>query len=356
MELGNPNKGERKKKNYFYIGQGSNVYRILPPMGNLAKDGIWSRYYEVHFGYKNAEGRMKPFQSCEVKSRDRKMIEVPDAAKERIKKLENQLNAIKERMKTAPSAELKAAQEAIEKVIGFDGIYDLQKRHYVNAINDKGEIGLLALKHREKLALEEARKEIEAKYGLDVLGITGAYLEFRKSGKGLDTLVKVGGHMVLQADQSERLNKHTVDESIIKRLATEAFELDKLYYQLSPEEVEAIVLASEKGPKEEGIVVSSVFAKYEPARRENNNAKAEARVEQRSEAVKEDQEAKAQKEADAKTAASLANLTMATESVPAEVLTKTETKVETKTESKPAAPAAPAQSDDDFLASIGAKS
>jgi len=347
MEIGNPNKGERKKKNYFYIGQGSNVYRILPPMGALAKDGVWSKYYEVHFGYKNAEGRMKPFQSCEVKSRDRKMIEVPDAAKERIKKLEGQLAAIKERMKVAPSAELKVAQENIEKVIGYDGVYSLEKRHYMNAVNDKGEIGLLALKHREKLALEEARKEIETKYGLDVLGISGAYLEFRKSGKGLDTIVKVSGHMILQTDGSERLNKHTVDESIIRRLGTEAFELDKLYYQLSPEETEAIVLASEQGPKEEGTVVSSIFAKYEPARAASA-PKAEARAEQRSEAIKEDQEAKAQKEAEAKAMAALANVSV-TQTEEAPVKAKVEKKAEVKS-----APVA-AQSDDDFLASIGAK-
>jgi hypothetical protein len=354
MEIGNPTSGgQRKKKNYFYINQGSNVYRILPPMGSLAKDGIWSRYYEIHFGYVNKEGFMRPFQSCEVKSRDRKMIEIDDPATERIKRWDGQLNAIKERMKTAPSAELKVAQESLESLTGFNGQYNLEKRHYMNAINDKGEIGLLALKHKEKLALEEALKKFEAKYGFKAHGVEGAYLEFSKSGKGRETLVQVTPHMILKADQSETINRHTVDQAVINRLKDEAFELDKLYVALSREEIQAIVDASEAdlkaGIKEgkkgrEGVVVSEIFAKYEPARPARDNKPAEQAASQRSEAVKED---KKPESAPAPDLSMVEQAPAAPATPPAQAASSTVTQTATST------PPPAAQSDDDFLKSIG---
>jgi hypothetical protein len=358
MELGNPNNGgnTRKKKNYFHIKQGSQVFRILPPMGALAQAGIWSRYYEVHFGYKHKEGYMKPFQSCEQKSRDRKMIEIDDPAKERLKRLEGQLKAIEERHKAQPSAELAAAIEKLKTVVGFDGQYSLEKRHYMNAVNDKGEIGLLALKHREKLALEEALKKIETKYnGLKANGIEGAFIEFNKSGKGLDTITAAVPHMLVSGDGSERLNKHTLDQGIIGRLAAEAFELDKLYYQLTREEIELIVNASEKGPKEEGEAVSLVFERYEP-RRDSRQAPAAAPASN-----------------EAAMAAALASVSLST--TPAEVqapVVQVQAPVVQQAAPAPvvaapaptpapvaapvaqAAPVVAKQTDDDFLASIGA--
>jgi hypothetical protein len=362
MELGNPTSGgARKKKNYFYISQGSNVYRILPPMGALAKDGIWSRYYEVHFGYVNKEGFMKPFQSCEVKSRDRKMIEVPCPAKERIKRWEDQLVQIKERIKTSPSAELSSAKAYIEALTGYEGQYNLEKRHYMNAMNDKGEIGLLALKHKEKLALEEALKQIEAKYqGLKANGIEGCFIEFRKSGKGLDTITQASGHMVLNADQSEKLNRHTVGPDIIPRLKDEAFELDKLYYAPTEEEIQSMVTASDTDLKNavkeakngaEGAAVAAVFAKYEPVREQKakTETKSEVKTEVKDEAPKVDPAVlKATQDALAGVTPSTPDLSM-TEQAPA---AKVETKTEVKAETKAAAPVV-AVKDDDFLASIG---
>lgn len=240
VQIGKPNKGGAyKKKNYFYIGQGVQAYRILPALGNLASQGIWSKYYEVHFGYKNLQGKMRPFQSCEVRNqKNRQMIEVDDPAAELIKTLEGQLKAIKDRMNTNPSDELAKKMAELEALVGFKGTLKLEKRHYVNAINDKGEIGLLQLKHKEMLAVKEARKTIEAKYGIDPIDVEGAFLEFKKSGKGLDTLVSVDVQRVVQSDKSEKANFHTLDDALISRLSKEAFELDSLYVALSREEIQ----------------------------------------------------------------------------------------------------------------------
>lgn len=335
MEIGNPGQGQKKKKNYFYIKQGKQSFRILPPLGNLAKTGVWSKYYEVHFGYKNNDGFMRPFQSCEVKSKDRKMIEIDDPATERLKRLESQLKEVQERLKTNPSAQLREVAVRLEKLVGFeDGQFDLQKGHYVNAINDKGEIGLLKLKHKEKLALEEARKAIQAKYSLDPIGVEGAYIEFSKSGRSFDTLISAVGAMEIQADQSERLKRHNLlqDEVVKNRLSEDAFELDNLYVAPSREDILAMVTAYEKNDLEGQQAVTEVFRRLQP-RSNDSESKSEVKSEVKAESKKESKKEETQPD-----------------------LSMTETRTETKVEAKPEVKveASAAQSEEDFLKSIGA--
>src|SRR5690606_12947039 len=78
----------------------------------------------------------------------------------------------------------------------------------------------------------------------------------------------------LKADQSETINRHTVDQAIVDRLKDEAFELDKLYVALSREEIEKIVSASEQGgEKAEAEAVSEVFSKYDTQRPQSGSSK-----------------------------------------------------------------------------------
>jgi hypothetical protein len=339
MKVGNPSSGgARKKKNYFFIGQGSSVFRILPPMGNLAEAGVWSKYYAIHFGYENVEGYMRPFQSSEVKNRTNNMIEVDDPAKDRIEKLKSQLAAVQERNKTNPSGALEAKIEELNALVGFKGQYNLEKRHYVNAMNEKGEIGLLGLKHKEKLALDEARTAIKAKYGIDVIGVEGAFIEFNKSGRSFDTLISARGHMILQADQSEKLNRHTVDDALIGRLESEAFELDNLYVALSRDEIETIVKASEKSEEEGKKAVTAVFAKYQttPSKPATKTAAPKAEV-----------------KAEAKSTTKVTKPVTKVEVAPDLSMDEEEVAPVEAAKASAAVVANQTQSDDDFLASIG---
>ena len=339
MEVGTPGQGQKKKKNYFYVKQGTQSFRILPPLGNLAKAGVWSKYYEVHFGYKNDEGFMRPFQSCEVKNRtNRQMIEVTDAAAEKVKKLEDQLKQVKERLKSNPTSELRAVAAKLEKLVGFeDGQFSLEKRHYLNAINEKGEIGLLSIKHKEKLALEAARTQIQSKYGLDPIGVDGCFIEFSKSGKSFETLISARGAMIVQPDQSEKLNKHTLDQTLIGRLEDEAFELDSLYAAPTQEEIQEIVAAYDKNEKEGQAAVTRVFKRLQPDRESKQKTEANPVSKPVSKPVNKSESKAVSK---VQTVVEEADLSMKEE---LQAQADTSTNVETA-----------AQSDDDFLKSIGA--
>jgi hypothetical protein len=353
MQIGKPSKGgARKKKNYFYIGQGSSVFRILPPLGDLASQNVWSKYYVVHFGYENEEGYMRPFQSCEEKNRKTGMIEVDDPAIERIKKLNSQLEQVKERNKKSPSPMLEAKIEELEALVGFKGQYNVEKRHYVNALNDKGEIGLLGLKHKEKLAVDEARRLIESEDGVDPIDVNGAFLEFRKSGKALDTIVQVSGHMLTEKNESGKnvktLNLHTLDQTVINRLEEEAFDLSSLYVTLTREEIETIVNASTESEAEGKAAVTAVFSKFQTNKQTASTKTQTVSPKVVKPTVVPDPDLSMEEETD--------------ETVETVALKKTETvstkKTETvaaKKEEKVAVSKATSQptSDDDFLASIG---
>src|SRR5271156_1391683 len=94
MKLGKAKYGAGKKT-YFKLKEGDSIYRILPPLGELADDGIWSLYYKINYGYTNVSGKSRAFESSLVKNRKSEMIEVPDAAVERLDKLKGSLEAAK---------------------------------------------------------------------------------------------------------------------------------------------------------------------------------------------------------------------------------------------------------------------
>ena len=80
-----------KQRKYFKLKDGEQVYRILPAMGELKETRQWSIFHSVHYGYKSTDGKQKPFLSCEVKNRNNGMVDVADAAKDRLTSLKESL-------------------------------------------------------------------------------------------------------------------------------------------------------------------------------------------------------------------------------------------------------------------------
>ena len=68
LKIGVPNDEEvdrpqRRKMptQYFDVEEGSNIFRVLPPFGELAEAGTWCVKTVSHWGYKSSEGRPKNF-------------------------------------------------------------------------------------------------------------------------------------------------------------------------------------------------------------------------------------------------------------------------------------------------------
>lgn len=237
MKIGKAKYGFTQKK-YWKMKDGEVTFRILPPIGELADDGRWSMYYKVHYGYKNSKDKLRPFQSSLVKNNKTKMVEVPDAALERIEKLKAQL-------KTAQDEKNGPMVERLMKLVGPKGQFNLDSNHYMNVMDTQGNIGVLKLRHRAKQALDS---EITAlrKAGIDPLSVdNGRFFVFRREGSALDTTFKVSvlkeKLRVEGVGEVERDIVHKLDNETISRLGDEAVELHKLYKKPTSEEIQRIV-------------------------------------------------------------------------------------------------------------------
>lgn len=234
--------GEFKKKNHFKLKDGEQAYRILPPLFNLADEGKWSVFWNVHFGYRSTQNKMVTFQSPLQKNRKTRMVEVPDAALERIETL-------KAKMEAAKTAGNKVLFDALNELVGQKGRFNIDNNHHMNVINENGEIGELKIRHRCKVALDLAIKTLRDK-GIDPLSAeNGRFFVFRRSGMGLDTTfqvsVKTKTLHVENVGDVEQAIVHVLTDDIIARLKEESFELDKLHRKPTSEEVASIVKESD---------------------------------------------------------------------------------------------------------------
>ena len=241
VKLGKAKFGGQKKK-YWKLKDGESVFRILPPLGDLADDGKWSVFYKVHYGYKNAEGKSRPFQSSLVINRSNKMVESPDAAQERIDKLKAELEKAK-------SSKNKAAMDQLLKYVdGAKSMYNLDSNHYLNAIDEQGNIGVLKLRHRAKLALDATIRSLREK-GVDPLSVdNGRFFVFRRSGNALETTFQVEvlrkTENIAGVGEVQREVVHKLTDDIIDRLGDEAAQLDKLFRLPTGDQVARIVAES----------------------------------------------------------------------------------------------------------------
>lgn len=359
-------------KKYFKLKDGPSTFRILPPMeelGNKGKGKQWSIFYKVHYGYKNSEGKLRVFQSSLVENRKTKMIEVPDAAVQRIKDLKAKLEAAKEAKNTA------VVEKLGKLVSGQKPMYNIDGNHYMNAVDSQGNVGVLKLRHRAMKALEEEIKKLEKK-GIDPLSATnGREFVFTRSGTGLDTTFKVDvGQETLNIEGVGQVNRDKVSnlsEDLISRTENECADLSKLFKALSSDEIERVVKASDlltgispvidelfdtKGGEggesgegdggdygEEGEDSSSDSGSQAAA--DNSAAEAKQAADKKAASDKAAAEAKAKADADAKAKVEAVKAEAAkTESTP---------KVEVTSSSQTTAEAVSDMSDDEFLKSLG---
>lgn len=244
MKVGNARYGAKSEKKYFKIKDGDNIFRLLPPVGDLAERGIWSKYYRVEWGYKDSRGKNRPFQDCREVNRQTKMVEVESAAH----LYREKLNAGKEALFKSKKEGKPVSDEMLKKATEMCERYNVESKYYVNAISLQGEIGLLKIGYKAFISLKEEIDRMRSR-GVDPLSVdNGRFFNFRRSGKGRDTIYQIteyleNGEAVVNGKnkiiQMEKV--HVLDDSILSRLDAEAFHLDKLYPMLTAEQVEEIV-------------------------------------------------------------------------------------------------------------------
>jgi hypothetical protein len=238
MKLGTP-KYEQSKKNYFSFKKNQNTFilRVLPPMGNLADSGKWSIYHRVEFGYTGTDGRLRPFLSPRVVNYNG-MVEVESETYKRRESIKTQQAQAK---KNGNSVLVETCTKMLQK-------YNQDAKHHMNVIDLQGNVGLFKIGHKGFQALKAEVDRLRSE-GIDPIGVeNGRFFVFSRSGSGRDTLYTVNEYKQKQ-EISTPTGKvvamldfpHSINESVMAKLSTDAFELDKIYPTVTPDEEYRIV-------------------------------------------------------------------------------------------------------------------
>ena len=326
MEIGNANyeKNTGKRREFFKIKDGEQVYRVLPPLGSLAKSGKWSRYLRVEWGYADSNGKKKPFLDIRNVNRKTGMVEVESEAHIKREELKKQQLAAVAAFKAG-----KITKDQLDQMNKIVMNFSLESKHYMNVIDRNGKIGILKVGHKLKLAMDAEIEKLRSR-GVDPLSVeNGRFFVINRSGYGMDTTFSLNilSEKITHAElgEVEKPIVHKLDQGIIDRLKSEAMDLsdlDKMYPTLTEDEVKKVV----RGTPADATEVFARFAKQAEAAPvaedgpENEAYVAEVKTETKAEV----------KEAVVETRAA-------------------ETKAEVKTETKAATTQV---SDDDFLASL----
>jgi hypothetical protein len=259
MEIGSANydKNSSTRREFFKIKDGEQVFRILPPLGSMAKNGKWSRYMRVEWGYSDSNNKKKPFADIRNVNRKTGMVETESEAhlkREELKQSQSQA--------VAAFKAGKISKDQLDQMNKLVMNFSLESKHYVNAIDRNGKIGILKIGHKLKLAIDAEIEKLRSK-GVDPLSVdNGRFFVIGRSGRGLDTTysLSVLAEKIVHPElgEVEKPIVHKLDKSIIDRLAKEAMDLadlDKLYPTLTEEEVKRVV----RGTPED---VTEVFNRF----------------------------------------------------------------------------------------------
>lgn len=243
MEVGKAKYGSGK--NVFKVEkEKDNVFRILPPLGKLAKTGRWYQYYRIEWGYKGTDGKMRPFQDVRKVDFNTKMVEVESAAHMRREAIKKRQEEVVKDFRVG-----QATKEQVDEIRALGMRYNLDAKYYVNAVALDGKIGLLKL-NSTQMNMLKAEIDKLLKTGLDPLGIeNGIFFNFTKSnatGAIKDWTFSVSPYLQNQSDGSLRRVTHTMDQNFLKRLENEAFELAGMYPELTADQVEQLVKAGDQ--------------------------------------------------------------------------------------------------------------
>ena len=246
------NNGGKSSRKWFNIEQGDNAYRILPPMYSLAEKGQTYAYWRTHLGFKGSNGKNRVVVCTEKSDYRTKEIKefcpvcgMLSAAESELKFLQN-------------SSQITEKQAKEFSMIRIDP-FKVQSRYVVWAINSDGEIGVLPIKSKAWAAFKTVAQELAEKKQMDITGMNGIYVNFKREGMGFNTTYTCSP--VLVDDPATGMmgyKKHTLTENVIQQIKAETSDLTKLYTPIATTDMEVLVAAN---PADRPALVDRIFSK-----------------------------------------------------------------------------------------------
>jgi hypothetical protein len=258
-EAAKDNKKTYEKKSNFFLKEGDNFYRILPPVRSLAKDGVWAKYWRIHFvaGAKTKQDGSTvkyPIVCVEKSDYKTKVIThncpICDIAHE----AQREYDLLEKSGKVSPQ-ELSAFKR--NRIQAFEG----NGKYYVNAVNSEGKIGVLGLPKTAKDSFQALCDRLEAEENIKPMSMNGIYVNFIRSVNEQKRTSYSCTAMMVPSKENPKLKgyrEHIIDTPFVEKLKKDSVDLSKVYTPLSLEDLRAIGNAS---PDQRGKIADAVISK-----------------------------------------------------------------------------------------------
>jgi hypothetical protein len=242
LAIGVPQYGS-KKKNNWRIGDGDNIYRILPPLGKLAATGGWAVFEALHWGYRGSKG-MRPFKCIQKKHFKSGMITVQCPECDKIAEYKGLLESAEEQ-KASEGMSKDQIKEAVKPLSDWLFSHNLDKKWYVNAMKEDGSIGRLAMPHKMYQALQQKIEKLINEDGIDPIAVDGGvWFVLTRTGKGVQTAFSVDVQYTQETVNGRKakvIKPAALNEETLAKVAAEAYDLSDSFRKLTYDEIKRLV-------------------------------------------------------------------------------------------------------------------
>ncbi len=244
----------RKEFKRFPVKSGSNIYRILPPFGELEVHRNYAfKKWTLVWGLKDAEtGKIRPFSSPWSHGESRCPVsEYTDKLAEKIAKLQTEYET---KLLSKGMDEQKVVAAVREKLRPVNELLRNLKpktKYIYNACDKSGDVGILELSPTAHTALKREMMSYIKDYSQDPTSLSserddsGIWFNFLREGEGFNTKYDV------RKNQTKEKTEHGIafvdDRSALPQHVAEnysslGYDLHTLYKQNSYDELRAILL------------------------------------------------------------------------------------------------------------------
>lgn len=239
--IGAPSYQEKKGGKGFKVVDGDNIYRILPPCGNLAKDGVWAVQHAVHWGWNGDLNKWVTFRCIEKEDYRTKVITQAcpacDVYDKKVKSMEQAKAAAEAEGKSGP-----ALKEWLAPHRKWLDAHNLERKYNMNAMDASGNIGLLKVGwHHWKALRVEMAALAKRNPPLDPVGVAnGVFFNFHRGEKYTDTVRVVTESKVIEGNSYDTPKLSSLTPDVLQRMRREAKYLDTLNRVLTFDEIKRI--------------------------------------------------------------------------------------------------------------------
>lgn len=241
----------KQRRDYvrFAINAGSNIYRILPPHGDVEVHNNYPyKKWNVVWLTDPSTGRRRPYATPYTNGESKcPVAEYNKLLKKRVEDMTKQLEA------SDDDDEINDLDERIKALKEIQWSLNVNTTYVYNAADKAGKVGLLELKATAHKELKKRMSEYINEYGQDPTSLnsedddSGVWFDFIKEGEKKETEYHVVNHLIKTKDGKGKITKEDdrepLSDNIVENFDSLAYDLQSLYQVKTYDELKTLLIA-----------------------------------------------------------------------------------------------------------------